>query len=127
PVRKTVDPVGVEVELADGCRRKVRRHRLACVPLPGRPPTARSLAFQLAVGDRFQPGWDRDPEGVGRLVERMVVGGEPSGRDVWLTDDDDAIVSRNDAARTECVLDRLGDALVTDDSGEAVALRDPTV
>ena len=93
PVRDPVDVVGADVEVADRHDRKVRRHRLARVPVPRRPAAARLLAHEdRRWRSTSRPGRDRDVECERRLVARVVVGREPGRRDVRLARDDRAVV-----------------------------------
>jgi hypothetical protein len=49
-------------------------------------------AQQAAIGDDLEAGRGRDHEGVGRLVDRVVVDREPAGGDLGLAGDDRAVV-----------------------------------
>ena len=115
------------VELADVDRGQVGGHRLGRVPDPGALGAVALAAQQAAVGDDLEAGRGGDHEGVGRLVDRVVVDREPAGRDLGLAGDDGAVVGVDEpgldgeaGAEDELLGDRH--AVVADHGGEPVAL-----
>ena len=80
-------------EVAGGEEREVGHHRLVGAPVPLRRVLADLAAAQLAVGDDLAAVGDRDLHVDDRLVERVVVGGEPPRRHVRLVHRDDLVLA----------------------------------
>ena len=127
-----VGPVAAGVELAEVHRGQVRGHRLGRVPQPGPLGAVALAAQQAAVGDHLQAGRGGDHEGVGRLVDRVVVDREPARGHLGLAGDDGAVVGVDEAgldgeAGAEHDLLGDGDAVVADHDGELLALAQPVL
>ena len=85
---------------------------------------------QAAVGHHLEVGRGGDHEGVGRLVDRVVVDREPAGRDLGLAGHDGPVVGVDEAgldgeAGAQHQLLGDGDAVVADHGGEPAALAQP--
>jgi hypothetical protein len=113
-------------EAALGRGGEVGGHRVALVPDPGRASAVGEAPREDAVAHGGDAVGHRDGLVEGRLVPRVVVGGEPARRPLRLTHDEGAVGGRDPA------LDRLvgvGDdrwhARVAHDHGEVAALPQP--
>jgi hypothetical protein len=122
PVPDLVGAVLAHVELADRQGDQVGGHGLFRMPRPGRPAFLGALMPEHAVGDRFQAGGHRGGDGHRRGVTRVIVGGEPRGGPVGLAGHDRAVVGVHEARNAQCVLNRLGNALIGHDGRELPAL-----
>jgi hypothetical protein len=85
---------------------------------------------QAAVGHHLEAGRGGDHEGVGRLVDRVVVDREPAGRDLGLAGHDGPVVGVDEAgldgeAGAEDELLGDGHAVVADHGGEPPAVAQP--
>ena len=93
-----------------------------CRPPSSRSPCSPSGGRSRACRSRPPPAlWHGHPERVRRLVRRMVVDREPGGRDVRFTDDDHAVLGREDPADPGHVLSHSGHPVIADGDGELAA------
>ena len=83
-VGQAVRDTALGLEPPGGEEGEVGRHRPVHPPAPGVPAAGGGGGDQVAVADRLLARRDRDGDVEGGLVARVVVGGEPPGRDLRL-------------------------------------------